>query len=552
MAQQHKVTKKNVFWIASILIVLLLAIHILAFTKITFYNPSDLGLLIKLPITFWIGLSFLTVLLYLGRKSGVRTVAVAILIFFYLFCIPVLISENKAEFLALSYAFSSQGSYLLSVGHVDFSALGYMSHQNWPGFFFDAGALSRITSLPTTLFADYFPLLTLSLIGIMVYSTLKLRLNKVSSSFGALWFIASFWTIQHYYSPQGLAYIFFFAIFFFLTKLFFEKKQNAALPLIVLILFTALVGTHLLTSLAIALGFIAAYALAKFFPQKRKLVSFYSITTCILLVSIFIAYQMLVVSGSFDGIVKLLIAQLSQGETHLAVISQGRQFTSPALQLLLFGSYGITIINVIIALIAILATTIGLFISKKEEARSDLFFIAWIIIAGLIGVSVYYGSEVIQRAFIIGLLPISYFVAKFFSKKSRIMVFLLIIVVFLQIPAHYAHMSWMYVPTSEMRGGSFYARYAPSGASFFYEPVLGSFDEGPLNGTIVSITISAPGRLIPSSEVVDEIVGRADFVIISSQMKNYFQFFYGNLLENVSLDQYSRLYDNGFFQVYSR
>jgi len=64
MAKQYAVTRETILWIASTLSVLLLAIHIVASTHATHYDTSDLGLLTKLPLTFWIGLSSLGVLLY--------------------------------------------------------------------------------------------------------------------------------------------------------------------------------------------------------------------------------------------------------------------------------------------------------------------------------------------------------------------------------------------------------------------------------------------------------------------------------------------------------
>jgi hypothetical protein len=552
MAQRHATSKKNVFWIASILIVIFLAIQIVTSTQVTKYDINDLGLLTKLPITFWVGLSYLGMLLYLGRKSELRTLAVVILIFFYLFCIPLLIRENKAEFLALSYGFSSAGAGVWSVGHLAFGTFEYLSLLNWPGFFILAGGLSGVTGLPATSFADYFPLLTISLMGIIVYSTLRLRLNMLVSCFGSLWFVASFWTSQYYFAPQGLAYLFYFAIFFLLAKLFFSDKQTLVLSLSALILFTGLVTTHLLTSAAITVSVLAIYVFLKFFPRKRR-IAFYSIATCILLASILLAYQFFVINSSFTRIVELLYLQLSQGDTQLSAMSQARASTSPPLQMQLFGDYGITIINVVIALIAFLATALRIFYYKKE-ARNDLFWIAWIIIAGLIGVSVFYGGEVIQRAFILMLLPISYFAANFFSKKPRIMVIVLVTIVFLQVPAHYAWESWVYVPTSELKGTNFYQTYAPSAAKFLYEPDLGFFDEGRFNGTILSITVAVPSRTIPSAILINELIGQAQFIITSSQLNNFYEFFYGfDLLENQSfVDHYSQLYDNENFQIYAR
>jgi hypothetical protein len=553
MKDEYSANRNKVFWIASILIVLLLAIHVVTFTHITQYNSNDLGLIRKLPITFWIGISYLAILLYVGRKSGLRTVVVAALISFYLFVIPLLISENKALFFGgISYFYSYKAKNLSSMGYIDFSTLYWFNPLSWPGFFIFAGFLSTSASLPVTFFADYFPYLTMALLGIMIYKTLRLQLNMVSSSFGALWFVASFYTAEHYFSPQGIAYVIYFAVLLLLAKLFFARKQKIAFPLIVLVLFIGLVTTHLLTSLAAAIGVISIFILSRVFPQKRKIVAFYSISTCILLICVFFAYQGLIITQSFSGIAELLISQLSRGETHLAVISQGRATRSPALLLTMFGSYGIVIINVVIAAIAILITAIGIFLYKKEKARKDLFWIALIIEAGLIGASIYYGGEAIPRAFILMLLPICYFAAKFFGSKPRMLIFALIIIIFLNIPALYGNNNFSYVSTSESKGGAFYVRYAPSGVPFFYEPNLAYF--GPVTGTQLNIQSIAGLQSLPDFALVEWTTSQAEFIISCNEQKNLYQYFYGvDLLENLSLDnRNNRLYDSADFQIHSR
>jgi hypothetical protein len=554
MEKSHAANWRVVFWIASILVVIMLAIYTLYSTQITQYDVNDFGLLTKLPITFWSGLSYLGVLLYLGRKSGKRIVVVAVLISFYLFGIPVLMSENKALFFGgISSFFSYRGTQLLSTGHLQLGTLDPLNPLNWPGFFIFSGFISASTGLPVTLFVDYFPLLEIALLGVLAYKTLRMQLSTLASSFGALWFVASFWTAQYYFSPQGIAYLLFFTIFFLLAKLFFAKKQKIAFPLVILVLFIGLVTAHLLTSFALASGVIAVYALCKVFPLKRKVIALFSLTTCILLVTIFFAYQSLVITHSFDGIAQLLFSQFSHGETQLAVISQGRAATSPALLLTKLGSYSITIINVVIAAAAILITALGILLYKKEEAKNELFWIAWIITASIIGLSVFYGGEGINRAFVLMLLPICYFAAKFFSKKPRILIFVLIIIVFLNIPALYGTSSYSYVPTSELKGGAFLTRYAPSEAPFFYEPNLAFLGSGVMGTQIFVQRIASPNS-IPSSELVNATLAKADFIISSSEQKNFYQFFYGgDLLENLSLDNHdNRLYDNGGFQIYSR
>jgi hypothetical protein len=548
MAKKYAVAK-TAFWIASIMSVLLLAVHVLASTQVTYYDATDLGLLTKLPITFWIGLSHLGLLLYVSRKSDCRTVIVAVLISFYLFGIPVLIRENKAEWLMLSYRNSFQGVNLLSEGHL--SPLSPSDFRNWPGFYFLVAFLSSSTGLSATVLADYFPLLTIALLGVIAYSILRLQLNTLHSSLGALWFIGSFWTLQHYFCPQAIGYVMYLTILLLLAKLFFIKsKQSIAFPLSIIVLFTATVVTHLLTSFTIVVGVVAVYASCKILASSLKVKTppFYSIATCILLASIFFSYQTLVIETSFSRIIGLLYEEISRQETHLSSISQARIIGSTSYMLELVGTYGITIISVVIAIFAILITVRGLLFHKKE-VKHDVFWIAWIIVAGILGASVRYGGESIERAFMFSIVPMCYFAIKFLNKKPRILILVLIILIFIHIPADYSADMHRMVPTNELKGLTFGGEYIPPDAWWFYS-LPSRYVRTPIKGK--QIYIVDPRMLDP--EFVNKTIGEADFIISSNLQKNYYLYYWGvDPLEHLNFDDhYNRIYDNEGFRIHAR
>jgi len=555
MAEQYAVTGKTVFWIASILSILL-AVHIVVSTRVTHYDTTDLGLLTKLPITFWIGLSCLGILLYVSRKSERRTLIVVALISFYLFGIPTLIRENKAESLSLSYSRSSQGVRLLSEGHLALGSLNPWDFRNWPGFFYFAAFISSSTGLPATVLSDYFPLLTIALLGVFTYSILRLELNTLHSSLGTLWFIGSFWTGQHYFSPQGFAYVIYFTLILLLAKLLIVRnKQSIAFPLSIIFMFTATVASHLLTSFMILGGVVAIYTLYKILPLKIKIHPFYSIATILLLASIFFSYQLLVIPLSLSEIAEKLIEAMSRGETHLSYILQPRIVGSTIYLLELVGSYSITIINIVIAIFAILTTALGLLFHKKE-LKHDVFWIALIIVAGVFGVSMKYGlHEAIQRAFMFMLLPASYFSIKFFGKKPRILILVLMILVFIHIPAHYSREMYMMVPTSEFKGIVFRAEYVPSTAPFFYSLPTSYYEEN--EGKQISFfgrSLVPEAGSLPTHEFVKEEIGEAEFIMSSNLQKNYYLYFLGvDLLEDLNFDDHcNRIYDNEGFRIYAR
>lgn len=423
------------------------------------------------------------------------------------------------------------------------------------GFFIATAIISSVTGFSATMLADYFPLLTMALLGIMVYVILRLKLNIIYSSLGALWFVASFWTGQHYYSPQSFAYLMFFAVFLFLAKFFLRTTKNISLQLCFVLLFTAAVITHLLTSFFILFSVIALFLVFKILRQRFILSSLFFINIFLLLASIFLVYQALVIPNAFSNLVSLLADQISANETHLAAISTGRSFGSTPLTLQIMGTYSLTIVNAIIAVLAIVATGIGVFLRKKRWTN-ELFWIAWIIAAGILGVTVKYGAEALNRAMMFMLIPASYFALKFLSKKPRILVVCLMILIVLFFPARYCSENYVYAPTTELEGVSFYTYHAPSNATYLSEflvpfgPPLGP----EITGEMLSISNVVGLRSFPNSDDVNYLIDQAQYVVYSNELRNYYVYFYGvDLLENFSSNaQHRLLYDNGDLKVYSR
>ena len=212
-------------------------------------------------------------------------------------------------------------------------------------------------------------------------------------------------------------------------KLSLARKQGLEITLSILLLFSAIVFTHLLSSFFVLLAIVAVYILYKIFFRKSKLFPFFSISSCILLMSMFIAYQFFVIQRNTSVVIELLILQISQGSSTLSKVgltaSGGRIFGSVSYLLEVASSYTITIVNIVIVAVAILAILAGLLLHKKE-VKFDLFWLAWIISAGLIGLTVVYGSEGLIRAFMFALLPASYFAAKFLGKKTGFLVLVLV------------------------------------------------------------------------------------------------------------------------------
>jgi hypothetical protein len=171
-----------------------------------------------------------------------------------------------------------------------------------------------------------------------------------------------------------------------------------------------------------------------------------------------------------------------------------------------------------------------------------------------LSVSLVYGAEVINRAFMFMLLPTSYFAIKFLRKTPVVLISVLVILTFILIPALYSTQNYAYVSTTELKGTAFYTKYAPSGAPFFYEPVSPFLPYGVINGTQISLTLTAGVYSLPSQEFVSKTAEQAKFIISSNGEKNLYLYFYGfDPLENLNLDDnQNRIFDNGGFRIYNK
>jgi hypothetical protein len=151
------------------------------------------------------------------------------------------------------------------------------------------------------------------------------------------------------------------------------------------------------------------------------------------------------------------------------------------------------------------------------------------------------------------LLPTSYFAIRFLSKKPAILILVLIALTFINIPAQYSSQNYTYLPSTELKGTTFYANSAPHNASKFYEPLSPFLPYGKTSGRQISLAELAGLRALPSQELINWTISQAQFIISSNTEKNLYAYFYGiDPLENLSLvDQNNRLYDNEGFQIYA-
>jgi len=203
----------------------ILLIYTLLSTYVYSIEPTDLGLVNKLPLTFWIGLALLGCLWFVGKESK-RYLAIALIISVaYLFVAPTII--KVPVWLSNSYYPFGEAMLINSTGHLVSRPLDILtSYHYWPIFLYLASTFTLITGMPHHIILRFFPLLTISLYGLLTFLILRKRLKHSYAIVGAAWFLSSFWLRQHYFGPPGIAYVFFLMILLSGSWLSFEQERK--------------------------------------------------------------------------------------------------------------------------------------------------------------------------------------------------------------------------------------------------------------------------------------------------------------------------------------
>jgi hypothetical protein len=208
-------------------------------------------------------------------------------------------------------------------------------------------------------------------------------------------------------------------------------------------------------------------------------------------------------------------------------------------------------------LIGVVIASVGiLLILKKQFSRQHLsvgkYALFWMILSiflAVFAVTAEYGPhEAYQRAFMCGLIPISYFCVVALSRKPKLFPLIILILLFLNIPAQYGADSYTLTRNAELSGAAFVAYNTPQNITCFYEFSLEIRYYNPLKRVEFLIVASLPFTSIPDASSINQVFNKADYVIISSKQNNYYYYFLNqNPLDQVSLDHFNRLYDNSAF-----
>jgi hypothetical protein len=515
-------------------------------TSITYIDATELGLISKLPIAFWIGLALLGVIWYLSKESKLYMGIAVVLTVAYLYVVPTVVKVPPSLSPQSYYPFG-ESALINSVGHLTDSPNALLiSYHYWPLFLYFASMFTLVTGIPDVVLLKYFPLLTISLFGLLIFLILRVKLKTTYSLFGAAWFLGSFWLRQYYFGPPGMAFVFFLLIFLVASWIFIDgKAKNRTLMALLFFLFIITVLTHALTAFMSLVAIVALYTALKLVHKRPSSIS---AKLCLSLMLIFLSYNMHVAYRFFNLSVQTFYRIFLGAEVSAIYKEPARVIGSAAYLMNYASSWGIVILNGVIALVAV-------FLAIKDRTIKKGYFVFYLIslvILGLFGLVGEYGSnEAYQRAFMFGLIPLSFLCISLIAKKPKMLPIILIGLLFLSIPAQYGSDTYRLTSETELNGTDFFAIYTPQNISVLYKfsPYVRYHD--PLKSVIFLSLGSLPYTSALDPSTVKKAVNEADYVIISSLQDNYYLYYLGATpFEQIDLGaHFNRIYDNGNLSI---
>ena len=525
-------------------IAILLAISLLT-TSIISIKPRDLGLASYLPATFWVGLSLLGVLWFVGRNSKHYLIAGLLLTFAYLFIAPVLI--KKPVWLSNSYYPYAESLLINSNGHLEPRKLDILtSYHYWPVFLFLASPFTLITSMPTEPILKLFPLISVGLYTLLTYLILRVKFEFKYAILGSAFFLCSFFSRQQYFGPPGIAYIYYLIAFLLSTWIFFSGKKNKNIFLILFFVISILlIFTHILTSFLLIISLISIYCAYMFINKKSHYILGISILG---LITIFSIHNIYIVPNF--GLLRLMIVNIFEGLESFSFFNESNRIIGTfANELNYYSSWAIVIIN----LIGFGITTINNLRKKSNKESYTIYLAIFIITLGIFGIIGRYGAhEAYQRAFMFGLVPLAYLSVNVMQKRVYLLNILIISLAFLNIPAQYGSDTFRLANEKQLSGSRFFAYNTPNQITVhgqfslyirYYDPVQHiTFKNIP--GT------SLPFTFIPNNTDIFNAINSTDYTILSNLTYNFVTYYYGkNLYDNIKLDLLNKIYDNSGYII---
>jgi hypothetical protein len=226
---------------------------------------------------------------------------------------------------------------------------------------------------------------------------------------------------------------------------------------------------------------------------------------------------------------------------------------SPAQTMSYITSWSIVLLTSLIASIQVIYLLVR---SRKQPNKDEFsgFMVAWLVLVFSFAVLAVYGSnEAYQRAFMFGLVPLTYLCIRLLSKRPRILLLVVCGLLLLNLPAQYGSDTYRLATDAVLTGTSFFVHSTPQNITCLYHffPHIRYFD--PLKYVVyVLIPGTLPFTSVPNSTTVERTLSRAEYIIRSDLQRNYYMYFLRqDPFDQVDFNKFNRIYDDQSFRTFT-
>jgi hypothetical protein len=538
---------------STIFVILLIAavaclVYSVTTTSVQWIEPTDLGLVSKLPLVYYAGLGLLACLWYIGFKSASRlSVALALTVGF-LYLGPVII--RVPVWISNSYYPYGESLLINSTGHlIDNPAAILVSYHFWPMFLYFSSAFTILTGMPEDILLKFFPLFVVSLYGLFTVLVLRVKVALPYAILGSGLLLGGLFMRQQYFGPQSIAYVFFLSILLLVSFLFFDEIENRRTTMVLLLsLFVFVTLLHPLTSFLILMVFVGLFLTNRFVSNKKT----EGLGRLLLAVSVvWLVYNIYLALPFFSTGIHHF-SDILLGLRNLDLYSEPERIVgSVAMQMNFVAQWAIVGIIGLFASLSVVMVLRGIRL-RRSGLEYSVFNVLLVVQLALFAFAGEYGAiESYQRAFLFALLPLSFLIINLLERKPKLIVVLVIALVFLNIPAQYGSDTFRLATKTQINGAGFVANYTPDNVK-----LVGKFSiyiryNDPLKlYKIIDVGLSSPFTTLPNATVLRESLGTSDYIMISSIEHNYYVFYLGyDPMEQVNLAGLDKVYDNGEFRL---
>jgi hypothetical protein len=175
-----------------------------------------------------------------------------------------------------------------------------------------------------------------------------------------------------------------------------------------------------------------------------------------------------------------------------------------------------------------------------------------LFLIGIFAVIGRYGSnEAYQRAFMFGLVPLSYLSLEALQNRKKILVFVVSVLILLNIPAQYGADAFRIATTTQLEGSEHFADYIPENVKVltkfslyfrYYSPekkvIFVGYSEFPFTSHVISSKMM-------------EALKNSEYYVDSELLGKFYEYYLGeNPLNYVETDQYDKIFDNSDYVIY--